>query len=106
MMSPQDSNILRQFAALVRSACGAAQIWAFGSRARGDAAPESDLDVCVVLEGLDEAIDRKVMRIAWEVGFQNSIVLSTVTYSRDEFARGPCAASPLVRTILREGVAA
>ncbi|OGV63120.1 MAG: hypothetical protein A3K19_08395 [Lentisphaerae bacterium RIFOXYB12_FULL_65_16] len=105
MMSLQDSNILQQFAALVRSACGPAEIRAFGSRARGNADPESDMDVCVVLERLDEAIDRRVMRLAWEVGFQNGIVLSTVTYSRDEFAKGPCAASPLVRTIIREGVA-
>jgi hypothetical protein len=46
------------------------------------------------------------MDIAWEVGFENDIVISTVTFSREEFENGPCSASPLVRNILKEGVAA
>jgi predicted nucleotidyltransferase len=49
MMSDHDHRILEIFAAQVRQQFPEARIWAFGSRARGDATWESDLDVCVVL---------------------------------------------------------
>ena len=46
------------------------------------------------------------MDIAWQIGFDNGIVISTVTFSRDEFEKGPLSESPLVQSILLEGLAA
>jgi uncharacterized protein len=45
-MTKRDRSILEIFAARVRQHFPEARIWAFGSRARGDATWESDLDVC------------------------------------------------------------
>ena len=106
LKNEHDRAVLRRFSEAVRNRFGAAAIWAFGSRARGDAAPDSDLDVCVVLDALTREADRAVMRLAWEIGFEHDVVISTITYSRAEFEHGPCSQSPLVRAILREGIAA
>ncbi len=105
-MTPADRAVLEELARRVRAAFPTARIWAFGSRARGDASPDSDLDVCVVVERLDRASRTRLSDLAWEVGFASGVVISTVAYSRQEFEEGPCAASALVRTVLREGVAA
>ena len=105
-MNPRDTEVLRQFAAEVRRRFPTAQIWAFGSRVHGQAREGSDFDVCVVVDDLDEAADAAIMRIAWRVGFDHDLLITTVTYSKDEFERGPVAASPLVLSIRREGVAA
>ena len=105
-MVDHDRQVLDRLALRIRERFPTARIWAFGSRARGTDTSESDLDVCVVLERMDEAVDRVVMEIAWEVGFDSDLVISTVTYSRDEFERGPLSESPLVRSILRQGIAA
>lgn len=53
-MELADRRMLHEFAARVRERQPHARVWAFGSRARGDAAPDSDLDLCVVVpqEGL------------------------------------------------------
>ena len=58
------------------------------------------------MPGLTEAKDRAIMRIAWRVGFENDRVVSTVTYSQDEFERGPCSVSTLVQGVLHHGVPA
>lgn len=78
----------------------------YGSRARGNATEESDLDVCVVVRNLDDAIARAIMEIAWQIGFKNDLVISTVTYSQQEFDEGPCSESPLVQNILNAGILA
>jgi predicted nucleotidyltransferase len=105
-MLERDKDVLATFARCIRERFASARVWAFGSRARATAFPESDLDVCVVLEHLDDASDSAVMEIAWQVGFDNDVVISTVTYSRQEFEQGPLSESPLVQIVLREGIAA
>ena len=106
MLTMKDSKILGQFATLVRKRFSDARVWAFGSRTTGQSTASSDLDVCVVLSKLNDEIDRIIMDIAWQVGFENDVVVSTLTYSRDEFEEGPCSESPLVKNIIGAGVAA
>jgi hypothetical protein len=44
--------------------------------------------------------------IAWEVGFEHELVITTVCFTSEEFEHGPCSESSLVLNILREGVPA
>jgi len=106
MLSKRDNEILDKFASLVRKRFSDARIWAFGSRTRGVATEESDLDICVVVDRLDDSVDRAIMDIAWQVGFEHDVIISTVTYSQQEFEKGPCSESTLVQNVLNVGVAA
>lgn len=105
-LTSQDARIFKQFAELVRQQFPDARIWAFGSRVKGTATQESDFDMCVVLPALNQAIDREIMYVAWQIGFDHDVVISTVTYSTDEFERGPCSQSSLVHNILTQGIIA
>ena len=105
-MTPKDRQILDQFAARVREVAPEAKIWAFGSRARGTATDESDMDVCVVVERFTEELDDLILGIACEVGIQYDLVITPIPYSLSEFEQGPLSVSPLVRVIKQEGVAA
>jgi predicted nucleotidyltransferase len=106
MISDQDHAILQQFAERVRQVYPSARIWAFGSRTRGEATGESNLDVCVVLDQLDPDIRARIGDMAWEVGFDHEMVISTVVFSIEMFEHGRCSVSSLVKTIRDEGVAA
>jgi len=106
LISQEDRKILAEFSARVRRVLPGAKIWAFGSRARGIATWESDLDTCIVLDRVDETIDRQIRDIAWEVGFENDRVITTVVFDAEQFERGPMSESTLVATILQEGIAA
>lgn len=103
-MDTQSQAAMQDFAARVRARLPDARIWAFGSRVRGDHGEFSDLDLCVVAPNLDAAADRYIMDCAWDAGFAHDVVITTVTYSVREFEEGPCSASPLVHTILHEGL--
>jgi len=95
-----------QFASMVRNKFPAAKIWAFGSRVRGDDTVESDLYVCIVVDKLDDESDSAIIEIAWQIGFENDVIISTVTYSKEEFEDGPCSQSGLVQNILGYGIVA
>jgi len=105
-MKRSDRKVLEEFAGCVRLAFPLARIWAFGSRARGDARWYSDFDICVVTAEPSSTTQPVIWKIAWEVAFAHGLVITALCYSEEEFSQGPRAASPLVHNILKEGVAA
>jgi predicted nucleotidyltransferase len=76
----------------------------FGSRARGDAMDDSDMDVFIEVENLDKDLKERVQDAAWEVGFENFMVISPLIFTRDELENSPLRSSPIVRVIKEEGL--
>jgi predicted nucleotidyltransferase len=106
MMSKKDRKILNEFTARIRERFPEARIWAFGSRARGDAAWDSDFDIFIVLRHVTQDADRWIRNCAWEIGFENDRVITTVLINKEQFELGPMSESSLVANILIEGVSA
>ncbi len=106
VMNFDDLQILNRFTERIREYFPTAEVRLFGSRARGTASPDSDMDVCVILDSLDREARDMISHIAWEVGFENDIVIVSLKYTRAEFLNGPRSVSPLVNSILHEGVTA
>jgi predicted nucleotidyltransferase len=76
----------------------------YGSQARGDAEPGSDIDVLVVLAGPVSACDeiaRTIDDVA-EISLQNNEVVCCVFVSQEQFER---ERSPLLLNVRREGIA-
>jgi uncharacterized protein len=76
----------------------------FGSRARGNADEYSDMDVFVEVEYLDRSLKERLLDIAWEIGFENFMVISPLIYTRDEIENSPHRSSPIIKIIAQEGV--
>lgn len=106
MMSEEDRAILEQFARRVRRVEPRARVWAFGSRARGDASADADFDLCVVVPQVGPDLEDQIRASAWEIAFEHGRVMPTIVFSEEDFDRGPLSVSTLVANIRREGIAA
>lgn len=105
-LAEYQSRLLARFRQRIR------RIALFGSKARGDAGPESDLDVLVVLGdgqkshdgfyplGLTDPVWREIVGMTFDLLMEYGVDISPTVISEDEFEEQPL----LVQTIVREGV--
>ena len=104
MLIEKDRQIAREFRRRLATVVPLLDLRVFGSRARGDAIPASDLDVFIELEESTPELRQRISEIAWEVGFEMDRVISTVVTTRAELEHGAMGANPLVLNVEREGV--
>ena len=79
-------------------------VYLFGSHARGEARPESDVDLCIVAEGAEEQLRAAAdfRHAMWPVRPGLSFTLIPITPGR--LAEKQAAGDPFFQTMLREGV--
>ena len=104
MLTQADRKIAREFQRRLEAAMPVLDMRIFGSRARGEATFNSDMDVFIEVEHLSPELHRRIEDIAWEVGFDLDCVITTIVVTRDQLEHGPLGASPLLLNIEREGV--
>ncbi len=104
-MNIVEKTIIEKFQALLLSRVKLHKLILFGSRARGDADPDSDMDMVVILEDPANAEDREyISDCAWEAGFQHGIIVVPVVFTRSEWETGPERYSLLAQAVESEGV--
>lgn len=105
MLDSDDRKIAKIFKSrLIQASIPIRKVIVYGSRARGICSPESDLDICLVIDTINNEIERTISRIAWEVGFQHNRIITTIEYTPEQLKDSPLRASPFVHDIQREGV--
>lgn len=77
-------------------------IYAFGSQVRGEATPESDLDLLIVVASAREPAHR-LAQVAYHALPVHALAIDILVMARDEFERRSHAMSSLPATVLREG---
>lgn len=104
-MNKTEKIVLDKFKALLSDRIGLHSLILFGSRARGDADPDSDLDILVVLDSQPTDSGRDLISdCAWEAGFEYGLVVVPIVFTRQEWEEGPERYSLLCQAVQAEGI--
>lgn len=105
LLSDEDREVALRFKKrLLESGVPVVELRVYGSRARGDFSPESDLDVFLIVRELTRKIRETISELAWECGFDADKVITTVEFTPDEVLRTPLRASPFIHAVMEEGI--
>ena len=78
-------------------------VWLFGSKARGDFEPDSDLDLLIVLEEADWMVRDRVHLLAARVSLEHDVLINTHLLSRAGWARMARQHATLWQQVQRDG---
>jgi predicted nucleotidyltransferase len=100
-----DRELMDRIKAIIREVDPEAEALLYGSRARGQAEPESDWDLVILLsipvtEQLKWTIRHRLYEIEWEKGE----VISCVIHSRAQWDSAPLRETPFRQRVSREAV--
>ena len=74
----------------------------FGSRARGEAYPESDYDVLVLVDKETKELEEKIFNISGEIGWKYNAIITPFVYEKNYYESRKY--NPLFMNIRKEGV--
>lgn len=103
-INDQDDEILRLFLQKLRSRLGyhLKQVVLFGSRARGDNAPDSDYDCMAILDTLSPFLNDVIDEIAGEFLYEYDVIFSIFPVSEERYCKQ--IYNPLFINVRKEGI--
>lgn len=102
----KEKALLNHIGEVIRQLEPSAQIILYGSRARGDAARDSDWDLLVLLEGpVDHQREDALHSRLLDLGLDTGAVISAVIYGKEKWTSPRLRAMPFHENVTREWIA-
>jgi predicted nucleotidyltransferase len=79
-------------------------LYLFGSRARGDARPDSDFDVLVVVPRRSQALKDRLYDAVVEVSIETGLLVSLKIYTTEQYDAFCAIPTPFMANVKAEGV--
>jgi predicted nucleotidyltransferase len=76
----------------------------FGSKARGEGSPDSDIDVFIVLQEVNWKVEREIYDLCFEISLEHDVLISPIIFSKEELKDPAMRSSPFLAAVEREGI--
>jgi predicted nucleotidyltransferase len=105
-LAPNEQAALTRYVAGIRQRFpeDVLSVTLFGSKARGDASVESDIDLLLLVDEESREIRSELWRIASDVSLEHNVVLSVRVFARSPWAETRRIRLPPYRAIVADGV--
>lgn len=105
-LSTTERAALEAYVYRLRDELGSAivELRLFGSKARGESSPESDIDVLVVMEEVTPQLKNHVVDLAFDINLEHRVLISPVVFSREQREHHLWRVTHFGRATMREGI--
>ena len=105
-LTPTEARALEAFLQRLKAELDGdvADVLLFGSKARGEARPDSDLDVCVLVDRSDYAFKQAILWLAAEISLDFDVLLSPRVVPPEAWRKMAEANTLFYRSIASEGI--
>lgn len=81
------------------------ELYLFGSVARHDYGPESDIDILVLFQGeVDSKLKIQIIDLAFDIGLKYDIVFNVIVRSKETWKSGMAMVTPFHRNLEKEAL--
>jgi len=103
-LSKKEKLMLRAIKEAVQRIASNAEVVFFGSRARGEVAPESDWDILILADNVTYELKDKICAALYDLELENEIIINPLTLDKREWTSGLFSRHPIHRNVEREGM--
>jgi predicted nucleotidyltransferase len=105
-LTDNERAALADYLARLRETCGnrVLRVVLFGSKARGDSEPESDIDLFIVLQGELNGLKKTLVDLSYKISLNHGVVLSDLVVSERRYRWMSQHGEPMLVEVEREGI--
>jgi uncharacterized protein len=103
-MTREEKTALEELKRALQHRYGVPCVMVYGSKARGDDSPDSDIDVMIVVDDYTPESETAIDELVYDINLAHDCLISVVIFGRQELEEGPLGESPLYKRGLAEGI--
>ncbi|MCJ7569682.1 MAG: nucleotidyltransferase domain-containing protein [Anaerolineales bacterium] len=106
-LEEEEKKAIREATRMLQENFPVKDVVLFGSKARGDDDPDSDIDLLLVTtRSIDWKERQAIIHALFDLGMKHDVIFSILDTTESDFDKGTFTTFPVYKEIIREGVAA